>query len=214
MTAWPMGQNEGFGCCGSFQKQAGAFFPLSPKKRGKAVRISRPWSMKDRGQMNVCAGRDPGANGQEARFRGARGGRPPSLFGGVPLWLAMATSRAARAVFSGRRQRRVSGRGAVGFAPRPTILRRVRGVRARIGWVSLTSRGFSAPRAADPHPKGGARGGAAKPGGVVTTDAKDARRYRPGPRVSSGRGRKAARGSPPARRPLTQVQWPVGIPVV
>ena len=37
VTAWPMGQNEGFGCCCSFQQQAGAFFPLSPTKRGKAV---------------------------------------------------------------------------------------------------------------------------------------------------------------------------------
>ena len=47
---------------------------------------------------------DAGATGQDARFRGARGGRPPNLFGGVPLRLAMATNRAERAVFSfGRR---------------------------------------------------------------------------------------------------------------
>ncbi len=107
--------------------------------------------------MNGCAGRDPGANGQDARFRGARGGRPPNLAGGVPLRLARATNRAERAVFSGRRQMPVSGRGAVGFAPRPTILRLAawRSGSDRVGFAHQP--GFFSPaRRRRPHPRRGA----------------------------------------------------------
>ena len=75
--------------------------------------------------------------------------------------------------------------------------------------------GFFAPRAADPPKKGGARGGAAKRGARGATADTGRRRPRPRPASVERAGRDAPHAkAPPARRPLTRVRWPVGIPVV
>jgi hypothetical protein len=152
-----------------------------------------------RSGKNAPAGRR--RNGAGRPFQGGTGGPPPESLRwssatagqghepggtrGFPRSVADARSRARGGRFRAAPHDKASG---------------ARFVRVQCGGFRPPAGVFSDPRAADCHTQRRRAGRGRQAGGRRATAAKDARRYRPGPRVSSGRGRKAARQSPPGAK--------------
>jgi hypothetical protein len=157
-----------------------SFHPPSPKNR-KGNRLCPEVGARSEVAAPVRR-QDAGATGQEARLRGARGGRPPAGACGAPRCRPRPPARGGlfRAARSFGRRRSVRGAGRL-FAPRPTL-------RRSGGWRSDSDRvGFThgpwlvAPARRRPLPSEAAGGGgAAKRGGGATDAEANGRRRGPG----------------------------------